>query len=163
LFDERSLHAAIEATFSAETAGLVRERRVSVHLAVMKPPYLRLILSGEKTVESRFARRAIAPLYRVFSGDLILFKAAGGGVRSAARVERAVSVPLDDRGWSLVRDERHAIGVDEAYLNARADAQHAALMWLSNVTRLPEPLSIDKRDRRGWVILTSGEEQLCLF
>src|SRR5690349_4668447 len=55
------------------------------HLAILREPYLTRVLSGEKTVESRFARVRAAPYGRVAPGDLIWLKRVGGPIAGVAR------------------------------------------------------------------------------
>src|ERR1700680_4829312 len=55
-----------------------KAEQVGIHLAVLTEPYLQFILSGHKTVESRFSMKAIAPFRRVVPGDAILLKRVAG-------------------------------------------------------------------------------------
>ena len=60
-----------------------------LHLAVFLEPYLRYILEGKKTVESRFSGRRIAPYGNVQCDDVILLK------RSGDRLWVSVRFPID--------------------------------------------------------------------
>ena len=60
----------------------------SLHLAILREPYLRFILEGKKTIETRFAKRACAPYKRVSDGDVILLKRVGGNIIGACVVEK---------------------------------------------------------------------------
>ncbi len=51
---------------------LTRER--GLHIAIMREPFLSYILTGKKTVESRFSINRIAPYQKVGPGDIILMK-----------------------------------------------------------------------------------------
>src|SRR5262245_24088979 len=59
---------------------------VSLHLGVFSEPYLRFILEGTKTVESRFSIKPCAPYRRVAEGDIILLKEVGGPVVGLCQV-----------------------------------------------------------------------------
>lgn len=48
------------------------------HLAIFTQPYLDLILSGEKTIESRFGVRRSIPYNKVKERDKIIMKESSG-------------------------------------------------------------------------------------
>src|SRR5438093_11087730 len=50
------------------------------HLAIFISPYLELVLSGHKTIESRSSVRPVAPYGKVAVGDVVLVKKAAGRV-----------------------------------------------------------------------------------
>jgi hypothetical protein len=60
---------------------------------------------------------------------------------------------LRDQSTAELR-ARHsdALCVDDDFWEAHAHARYATLMYLADVRAVPE-LHIDKRDRRGWVVL----------
>ena len=55
------------------------------HLVILKKPYLDKILSGAKTIESRFSKTMIAPFGRIVSGDRLFFKVSSGPVCALGR------------------------------------------------------------------------------
>ena len=124
------------------------------HLAVMQEPYLGYILEGRKTVESRFSRHRVAPYQRVRSGDALLFKAVAGPVIAIAQVADVDYYVLDPTVWAQVRGRfTAALAVeDETFWEERGHARFATLMRLRAVRSL-SPIVVDKRDRRGWVVL----------
>ncbi len=65
------------------------------HVAIMNPPYLiDRILSGEKTVETRWYKTRRCPWGRIGKGDIIWFKESGGCVRAKAFVSKVEEVEL---------------------------------------------------------------------
>lgn len=135
---------------------------VSVHVAVMAEPYLSYILSGVKTVESRFSARRFAPYGRVHDGDMILFKAVSGPIVGAAIVASVRQFELDEESWKDAQSSSAALCADEAFWDARRNASFAVLMDLQTVRRL-DPVRFHKRDRRGWVVLCERTQQLSLL
>jgi hypothetical protein len=124
----------------------------SLHLAVMTGPYLKLIVEGVKTVESRFHKVRSAPLNTVTAGDLVVFKPAGQPVSHVASVERATYLDLSHTSLDRVRSawqERIADSSD-SFWTARADARWLSLVEIAWVVDMPA-LTLRKRDRRGWV------------
>jgi hypothetical protein len=136
-----------------------------IHLAVMIEPYLTYILSGRKTIESRFSKNLIPPYRRILPDDLVLLKA--GPVVGAFRAGSVECVDLDQHEMNRLRtDYSDAICADDDFWYARDGKNYATLIGIAEVHVLP-PVSIAKRDRRGWLVLrpsrASQVEQLSLL
>jgi hypothetical protein len=127
--------------------------RVGIHIAIFVEPFLSMVLSGEKTIESRFSRKRCAPYGVIGDGDVILLKEVAGPICGIALARRTwchdlISIPI-----GRIRDRFGAgIRADEAFWASRADALYATLIELDAVASIA-PVSCDKRDRRGWVSL----------
>jgi len=124
------------------------------HLAILKRAYLDAIIAGEKTVELRLTRTRRAPFGRISRGDTVFLKPTGGPVCAKARVSAvkqfenltpAVIEALKNRYNELVKAE-------ESFWQSKRDCRFATLIFLEKV-RLIEPVSINKRDWRAWVVL----------
>ncbi len=124
------------------------------HLAVMHEPYLSYILAGRKSVESRFSRHRVAPFGQVGLGDLLLLKSQSGPVTGVARVAHVDSYRLDPVIWASIRNRFSAAlcVTDERFWVERREARYATLMRLAAALAV-EPLVLEKRDRRPWVVL----------
>lgn len=102
-----------------------------IHVAILKRPYLELVLSGRKTVESRLTRTAQPPYGCVETGERIFLKASSGRFMATAiagkidqydklepydilrlRVLHDMAVCGDDAYWELKRDSRFAVFVE---------------------------------------------------
>ncbi len=126
-----------------------------LHLAVFQEPYLSFLLDGSKTVESRFSVNAIAPYARVTSGDLILLKGSGKPVVGSCRAAHVWDCKLTPDSWHEIRSQFGvALQVQEGFWESRQRARFATLIRVEQV-RAAEPLAVPKRDRRGWVVLTT--------
>ncbi len=124
------------------------------HLAILLPRYLRLILSGHKTVECRIARRPIPPHGTIDPDDMIRLKQSGGpvyGVAQAARVKTYDDLDAADL-QRLRRKNGRAICAEAGFWQAHRRARYATLIWLKDVRPLP-PFRIEKTDRPPWVVL----------
>ena len=51
---------------------------LGIHLAVFKEPFLSLVLSGKKKVESRFSIKKSSPYEKIKKGDVVILKESGG-------------------------------------------------------------------------------------
>jgi hypothetical protein len=138
------------------------------HLAIFKKPYLDYVLAGRKTVESRFTRNLIPPHGVVTPGDLLLLKHASGPLVGLALVGFVRSYVLDPAAWREIRERfsRPMCAQDTEFWEQRRDARFATLMQICDRRRVP-PVTVDKQDRRGWVVLRDhphvDDEQLQLL
>lgn len=125
-----------------------------IHLAIVSEPYLTHILSGTKTVESRFSTRPIPPYLSIQKGDFVFLKRVGGPVIGLARASRVWFYELDSaRFGNLVEEFGERLAVDDSpFWEQRASSSYCTLIELRDVQHL-EPVVITKRDRRGWVVL----------
>jgi hypothetical protein len=134
----------------------------SAHLAILREPYLTQVLSGEKTVEARFAWVRVAPYGRVAPGDLIWLKRAGGpiaGVARAAEVRQFANL-TPERVDALLEQLVHVLRLHEDFAERARGRRYATLIWLAKVCTLPTPLPYPRRDRRGWVVLDKEASEM---
>lgn len=130
---------------------------VGIHLAIFAEPFLSMVLSGEKTVESRFSRNRCAPYGEISDGDIILTKAVAGPVLGIALARRVWCYDLVTEPIGRIRDRFGAgIRADEEFWSSRSDALYATLIELDAPAAIA-PVNSSKRDRRGWVALRSRQ------
>lgn len=131
--------------------------RVGIHLAIFAEPFLSIVFSGDKTIESRFSRNRCAPYGEIGDGDIILLKEVAGPIRGLVLARRTWFYDLGAEPLDRIRDRFGAgIGADETFWAERADALYATLIELG-VPAAVAPIQCDKRDRRGWVALRSRQ------
>jgi hypothetical protein len=136
----------------------------NLHLAVMIEPFLTFVLDGTKTVESRFSVNRCAPFDRVESGDVILLKRSGGPIVGMCQVAQRWFYHLDPESWQTIRKDftRSLCAQDPKFWKDREKASYATLMRIRRVRALP-PIRVEKRDRRGWVVLRDSDSHLPLW
>ncbi len=133
---------------------------VNVHLAIFVEPYLRYILDGRKTIESRFSVKRSAPYQLVNDGDIILLKKAGGPIVGICKVAHRWFYKLDPISWVEIKNYAEALcAQDPFFWEQREAASFATLMQIENVRAIP-PIRIMKRDRRGWVVLQKNSNEM---
>jgi hypothetical protein len=136
--------------------------QIGIHVAIFSEPFLGFVLSGRKTVDSRFSRNCCAPFGEIEAGDIVLVKQVAGPVRGVALASDAWFFDLAKHSISSIRQRfGEAICADEAFWSSREDASFATLVALSEPVGI-EPISLEKRDRRGWVSLRSRQMSLAL-
>jgi hypothetical protein len=145
-----------ENSFWAERLAAIQrgKKDVRVHLAIFTEPYLQFVLDGTKTVESRFSINRCAPFQRADEGDIVLLKQSGGGVVGICQITCKWFYHLDDSAWQVIKQQfaRPLAIQDGTFWKQKSRASYASLFKIDHVHRL-EPLAVEKRDRRGWVIL----------
>jgi hypothetical protein len=129
-----------------------KEISVGVHLAIFVEPYLTAVLEGKKTIESRFAVTRRPPYHCVDVDDYILLKQSGGPVIGLALARATHFYQLSPTVIAELRRRfsRQLFAQDDMFWSQRAEKNYATLIELDAAIEI-NPLSIDKRDRQGWV------------
>ncbi len=128
------------------------------HLAILKKPYLDAILEGRKPVESRFTITKRSPFGQIFKGDKVFLKQSSGPVCAAATVSAVKSFPnlTPAEVLDIKAQYNHLIlGTDEHWKHF-AQCNFGLLIWLADVKSI-EPVMINKKDWRAWVVLNDRE------
>jgi len=131
---------------------------MNYHLVILKKPYLDAILTGRKTVESRFYRTRHKWLSQISKGDKLFLKASSGPVMATATVAEAKHFDnLTPRQIAELKRQynRHIAG-DEQYWREKMNSRFGILVWLKDVQQIT-PRFIRKFDWRAWVVLTKTE------
>ena len=129
------------------------ESPIGIHVAIFSEPFLSFVLSGKKTIESRFSRNRCSPYGEIGDGDIILLKQVAGPICGVTLAKRAWHYDLAIEPLSRIRDRFGAeIRADNEFWASHADALYATLIALSATTSIA-PVRCNKRDRRGWVTI----------
>lgn len=118
------------------------------HLAILskQKKLLAKIISGEKTIESRWYVSKKAPFGLISEGDTIYFKESGEQVTAKAKAKRILCYeglnPEKIRG--LLIEYGSQIGVGVSYLENIRDKKFCILIFLDDVGEI-EPFKVDKR------------------
>jgi hypothetical protein len=142
-------------SYLADAARLISP--VGIHVAIFSEPFLTLVLSGRKTVESRFSRSRCAPYGEIDAGDIILIKEVAGPICGITLAKRTWHYDLLTEPIARIKNRfAEAICADDEFWSSRSDALYATLIEL-DATATIDPVWFDKRDRRGWVSLRSRQ------
>ena len=157
-FDEILQHVgghSFWATYLSDAADPMS--RVGVHVAIFVEPFLSTVLSGQKTIDSRFSRNRCSPYGEVGQGDIILIKEVAGPICGIALVRRTWCYNLMVEPIERIK-ERFGAGIcaSDAFWASQEDALYATLIELDTTVRIAS-VHYDKRDRRGWVSLRSRQ------
>src|SRR3989338_6120854 len=122
------------------------------HLAIFKGQGAEKILSGEKTIESRFASRRIAPFGLISSGDLVYIKPSGGEIIGQFRVKKVITFDgLDIKDIQEIKERfGKGLSVDESYWQGKEDCRFGTIVFIGTSSRfLTSPIKLVKKDLRG--------------
>lgn len=126
------------------------------HLAIFKGEGAEKILTGKKTIESRFSKSRIAPYGMIATGDLIYIKPSGGNIIGQFRVKKVIYFDgLDKEGVEEIK-ERYGkeIATDTAYWESKLGDKYCTLIFIGNSNRfITSPIKPHKKDLRGWMVL----------
>ena len=124
------------------------------HLAILRQPFLNMILSGEKTIESRWSMHKIAPYNKLSVGDEILLKETSKDVIATAKVKDFKYFELTPQIADEIKQKYgKEIGVYkfinwENYRNKK----YCTLIWLENVEKV-KPFKVKRSNGAGWIVI----------
>jgi ASC-1-like (ASCH) protein len=132
---------------------------MSDHLVILKRAYLELILSGRKTIELRLSRGRSPLVGRVQPGDGLFLKVSAGPVCAKATVAdvRCYETLTPVLIAQIKRQYNDQILGGDAVWESMMDRKSGVLVWLRDVRPI-EPIRIEKKDWRAWVVLSKGKD-----
>lgn len=125
------------------------------HIAILQPPFDRMILDGVKQIESRVTVTPRPPFGVIQPGETIHIKRSSGPFVATAVASRVLTAELAGprQVQALFKQYGKWIGVDGDYWRLKQRARYATLIWLRDV----HPSSVTPRYRpvhmRAWYVL----------
>lgn len=128
---------------------------MAYHLAILHEPYLSRILRGEKTIESRWLKRRVAPYGRVVAGDMIYLKQASGPIVATAHAAHVWQFDdlTPERADQLLVQFGDRLCLEYDFADHARGQCYAVLIALKDVRELLPSLSFRQRGRSGWIVL----------
>ncbi|MFA5029280.1 MAG: hypothetical protein WC518_00835 [Patescibacteria group bacterium] len=136
------------------------------HVAIMNKSWKLIpkILSGEKTIESRWYQTKRSPWGKIMAGQTVYFKNSGEPVIAKAIVSEAMQFEInsiDDARDIVSKYGQEICLVDNNPARWRRLAKYCILIRLKNPERLATPFQIDKKgfgSGAAWIIVESIEK-----
>jgi ASC-1-like (ASCH) protein len=130
----------------------------NTHLVILRKEYVEAILDGRKTIESRFTMNRRAYWEKILYGDRLFIKQSSGLVCATAEVTkvRYYEGLTPERIEQIKKKYNHLILGEDEYWRSKRGCRYGVLVWLGKVKPI-EPIWIDKRDWRAWVVLSEKE------
>jgi hypothetical protein len=131
-----------------------------VHVAILKWPYLRQILLGHKTMESRFTKTARAPYQKIEPGERIYFKASGGPFQATAIAETVAYYDhLTPQQVDAMRTAfNDVICGDDDYWQSKRDCRYATLITFRDVAPIAVGPKMPPSRGMAWFVLDDAAE-----
>ena len=131
----------------------------NAHLVILRKEYVEAILKGRKTIESRFTMTRREYWKKILYGDRLFIKQSSGPVCATAEVMKVQYYEglTAERIEQIKKKYNHLISGEDEYWRSKKDCRYGVLVWLGKVEPI-EPVRIDKRDWRAWVVLTKKED-----
>lgn len=120
------------------------------HIAIMKKSWglIPKILTGEKTIESRWYQTRRAPWGKIKIGDTIFFKNSGEPVTVKAKISKALQFEI--KNLATAKNIIKKYGREICLVNKNPKTwnrlpKYCILIWLANPQSIKKPFNIDKR------------------
>lgn len=118
----------------------------------MQQPWMGLIETGKKPIESRCSQRKVAPYKRVHIGDWIYFRESGTKLVNVKTRVLDVKYYNGSAIFQKMRLYQSEIGIDEAYIQLKKKCVYLTLIWLDHPVFLNSQAFIfEKHDQRSWI------------
>jgi len=129
------------------------------HIAIFIGDAIEKILSGKKTMESRFSLHKITPYEEVAKDDLIFLKPSGGDILGKVLVDNVLYYDnLRPESIAILRKEySQELSVDDDFWQRKAKSHFATLIFLKKPERFLTRLKFKKKDRRPWIVINSNK------
>jgi hypothetical protein len=142
------------------------------HLAILNPTWhiREKLLSGEKTIETRWYQHKVAPWNRVQASDTVYFKDAGKPVTLRATVEKVEQIEFTtpQEVVPLLTKYKASLGFTESSytdLSWLDKKQYGILIFLKDLTELENPITFDKTgfgSAAAWLCLSRDIESYAI-
>ncbi len=118
------------------------------HLAILSKErkLLAKIISGEKTIESRWYKFKRTPYQNISAGEIIYFKESGMPVTARAKVSRVLFFDSlnPEKVTRILEEYGKQIGISVSHAQDLAGKNFCTLIFLEDVEQI-EPFDIDKK------------------
>jgi dephospho-CoA kinase/ASC-1-like (ASCH) protein len=121
-----------------------------LHLAIIDQPFLDLILSGNKKIETRFSVKKHAPYQKVAKGDIVFFKEPSKPIIGYFTVKNTEYYNSNLNEIKIKYSNDICSFADPEFWEKRKEKKYVSLIWIDEIKKI-NPFDIKKKDRRGWV------------
>lgn len=129
----------------------------SIHLAIVNEPYLKYILQGKKTIESRFTKNCVSPYKKISPNDIVLMKRAGQSVGAYFIVSNVIYFESTPEVLNNLKETySEQICADEDFWKVREGKKYITLIQIKEIKKLKESIVVEKKDKRGWVTINNN-------
>ena len=133
---------------------------MAVYVAILFKRYIRLILDGRKTIESRLTRTQRAPYCQIEVSETIFFKASSGPYMVKAVADQVTFYDnlTANRLHQLYRRYHKAVCADNCYWRLKHNIRYTAFIQLKNIEPTSLVPALKPSTVIAWFILESEPE-----
>lgn len=116
------------------------------HLAILKKKWLEKIISGEKTIESRWYKQKRTPYQKIAKGDMLYFKETGKPVTAKATAQEVLFFDMltEEKIRNILENYGKEINITVDAVSRLLDKKYCTLVVLENVQKI-QPFQINKK------------------
>lgn len=124
------------------------------HIAILRQPFYDMVISGTKTIESRWSMNRCAPFNKIKVGDIIYIKQTGKPVTAKAVAKKVKFYNLTPEIVEEIRVKYGKfIGTDKFEdWQSTLNKKYYTLIWLDKVEKI-SPIDVPRSNGAGWIIL----------
>lgn len=131
----------------------------NIHLAIFNEPFLNLLFTGQKTIESRFSINNVTPYRKIFKNDIVLVKKAGGPITGAFFVKNVHYYsnlnPKKISELEQLYGQAACWNIDPQYLEGKTTSKFLTIIEVGLVQKI-KAIEVGKSDRTAWSIIRYG-------
>ena len=133
---------------------------MAVHIAILKREYLKQILQGTKTIESRMSRSRGLPHGRIQSGEWIYFKVSAGPFLARARAASVhdFAEVTPDQFADLESRFRDRVGGTDEYWRSKQASRFCTFIHLDQIEPIEVGPSYTPAHMRAWYVLEDAAD-----
>lgn len=127
------------------------------HLAILEKEPFKKILSGEKTIESRWYKKKIAPYNKIKESDKVYFKESGQKFVTTSGITKKVLF-IDNLDESKIIEIYETYGEEICFSKSRdeliekhKDKKYCILIFLKDICKLKNPFIVKKSYGTAWI------------
>lgn len=125
----------------------------TIHLGIFSEPHLSLMLSGKKTIESRFSKNKIEPYNSINKDDIVFIKESGGKLIGYFTINEVKFFDLAKTSSKTIKTKyNNQLLLDKTFWNTKEYSRYATLIFIEKICII-KPFNIVKRDIRSWIKL----------
>lgn len=133
------------------------------HVAIVQPPYDRMILDGRKRIESRLTASPCPPFGLIKPGDRVHVKRSAGPFVAKAVVSRVLMAEVHSPSEvdQLAKRYNRWVGAPESYwAQKRHSTRYATLVWLCDVEPSTERPNYRTQHMKAWYVIDDADAQI---
>lgn len=131
-----------------------RIKNSKMHLGIFSQPFLKLMLDGKKTIDSRFSKNKIAPFDKISKYDVVIVKESSKKIVALFTVKEVLQFTMKDTSLQSLKEKYNSkiLADNEFWNNKEKTSNYATLIKIEELIKL-KPFAINKVGMQSWIVL----------